>query len=381
MSLFTWLQDRTRGFAGQRRRAHSSPRRRTTFRPQLEALEGRTLPSTYYAATAADLIADINAANRHGGTNTIVLTAPTTSPYVLTAVNNTTDGATGTPVIAGPKKLPDDLTIIGNGDTIERSTASGTPAFRLFDVASGASLTLENVTLQNGFALGSGVSAEGGAIYNQGTLALSQVMIQENNASGVAGYAGAGGGIWSNGPLTLHNSAILANSATGDLNGNGGNAYGGGIYMAGGTADITGTAFGNANGSGGNTARGGYNASSPYGGGSAYGGAVYVAGGTVTLSGDTFGLANFGGSPVNVAEAGNGGVARGGAICVAGGSVTLTNDYVQSNLAESPQSLVYPQGGGIFIASGATVYLDSFTVNNTFGNTPDNIHGTYNLLP
>ncbi len=35
-----------------------------------------------------------------GGSNTINLTAPTTSPYVLTAVNNTTSGANGLPVIA-----------------------------------------------------------------------------------------------------------------------------------------------------------------------------------------------------------------------------------------------------------------------------------------
>jgi hypothetical protein len=54
--------------------------------------------------------------------------------FTLTAVDNTTDGATGLPVIAAN----DTLTIVGNGDTIQRSTASGIPAFRLFDVASGA---------------------------------------------------------------------------------------------------------------------------------------------------------------------------------------------------------------------------------------------------
>src|SRR5262245_2941922 len=137
----------------------------------LEPLEDRTALSNFNAATVSDLIADINAANAAGGTNTITLTAPTTSPYVLTAVDNTTDGPTGLPVITGGSK-PDTLTIIGNRDTIERSTASGTPAFRLFDVASGASLTLQNLTLQNGLAFGSGSSAEGGAIFNQGTLVL-----------------------------------------------------------------------------------------------------------------------------------------------------------------------------------------------------------------
>src|SRR5262249_18748319 len=46
MSLFTWLQNRTRRCAGPRRAVHSSPRRQTAFRPRLEVLEGREVPST-----------------------------------------------------------------------------------------------------------------------------------------------------------------------------------------------------------------------------------------------------------------------------------------------------------------------------------------------
>jgi hypothetical protein len=56
---------------------------------------------------------------------------------------------------------------------IARTTANGKPAFRLFDVASGAGLALGNLTLQGGLAVGWGVSAEGGAVYNQGTLDLN----------------------------------------------------------------------------------------------------------------------------------------------------------------------------------------------------------------
>ena len=72
------------------------------------------------------------------------------------------------------------LTIVGNGATIERSTAQGTPAFRLFAVDSGASLTLKNLTLSNGLAQGSGTAAEGGAVYTSGTLTLRGVHVAGN---------------------------------------------------------------------------------------------------------------------------------------------------------------------------------------------------------
>jgi hypothetical protein len=59
----------------------------TRYRPRLEQLEDRTLLANFTAATVADLIADIHAANLQGGSNTISLVAPLTSPYVLTAAD------------------------------------------------------------------------------------------------------------------------------------------------------------------------------------------------------------------------------------------------------------------------------------------------------
>src|SRR5436309_11969887 len=124
MRFFTWLRNQERSDSVGSTSTHGSPLKRSTFRPQLEALEDRQMPSTYYAATASDLIADIKAANR-GGANTIVLTAPTTSPYVLTAVDNTTDGPTVLPVI---KKT---LTIVtGNGSAKPATVTSLTPQGR-----------------------------------------------------------------------------------------------------------------------------------------------------------------------------------------------------------------------------------------------------------
>jgi hypothetical protein len=336
----------------------SSPARRFPpahcRRPRLtlECLEERALPSSYTAGSVSDLIADINAANKASGSNTITLTAPTTSPYVLTAVDNSTDGANGLPVIK-----QDNLTIIGNGDTIGGNIPYGAPAFRLFDVAKGGSLTLESLTLQGGLANGSGTAAEGGAIFNQGTLVLNGATVTGNVAEGANGSEGrnpgngkdaAGGGIWSNGALTLENTLVQGNDAWG---GNGG------IGMT----------------------RGGFGFGTPGIGGNAFGGGLYIAGGTVTLTSSTLSK--------NTAEAGYSGYSSGqydtsfgGGLYVAGGSVTLTNTLVQSNVAGAPfytprgsVSYFNGYGGGIFIASGATVNIDSLTLisNNTAQYGPD----------
>src|SRR5262249_15306955 len=149
-------------------------------RLKLEKLEERALPSNYTAASVSDLIADINAANQAGGNNTITLAANTI--FNLTAVNNTTHGANGLPIIA--KK--DNLRLAGQGgDIIQRDAAA--PALRLLDVVGGGSLTLADVTLQNGLAFGSGSAADGGAIYNQGNLVLNGVTVQANTARGSDG--------------------------------------------------------------------------------------------------------------------------------------------------------------------------------------------------
>src|SRR5262249_36672681 len=134
------------------RRQRTGTKRPTRARPVLELLEDRTVLSNYTAATVAQLIADINAANLAGGSNTIKLAAHT--DFTLSAVDNTTDGPTGLPVIAAGNNL----TINGKGDALARSADLGTPAFRLFDVASGASLTLKDLTLANGLATGTTVT-------------------------------------------------------------------------------------------------------------------------------------------------------------------------------------------------------------------------------
>jgi hypothetical protein len=355
-----------------------TPPRRCTARrrPVLEVLEDRTLPSSYTAGTVADLIADIKAANKGGGSNTITLVAGTT--FTLTAVDNTTDGATGLPVIAAN----DALTIAGNGDVIQRSTASGTAAFRLFDVTSGASLSLESLTMQNGLAQGDssvGSSAEGGAIYSQGTLALNTVAVQNNTAQGYYDGNAAGGGIYSGSALTVQSSTIQNNQALGGVgqggvsylssNGDpGGAAFGGGLYISGGTVTLTNATVSS------NTARGG-------------------DGGMGTCADGTFPHGTNGG---------NGGNGLGGGLYVAGGSIDLHNLTVTGNTAAggaggpggscglskfrgSNGSPGLGEGGGLYIDGAAAVCLDAFTQSHAQKNHAAkgsaNIYGTYTTCP
>ena len=80
----------------------------------------------------------------------------------------------------------------------------------------------------------------------------------------------------------------------------------------------------------------------------------------------------------------NGTGGYGGGIYIAGGTVTLTNGTLESNNTTTSST---SHGGGVFIAKGATAYLDSFTVANTINNIDSsgtngstaNLDGPYTL--
>lgn len=180
----------------------------------------------------SQLIADINYVNTAGGTFTINL-QPNTIFVLLTVTSSDGFGANLLPIIGDTKAV--NLTIIGNGNTIRRdATNVNAHEVRLFEVAKGSSLTLHQMTLQNGYSY----AYNGGAIYNFGTLVISNCILSGNTAH-YSGYissllGGKGGAIYNNtGTVNISDSFLSGNFATGNY------AYGGAIYNDSGTVMIS----------------------------------------------------------------------------------------------------------------------------------------------
>ena len=153
-----------------------------------------------------------------GGSGADTLNLKAKSTYTLTAINNTTNGPNGLPVVTSV------ITINGNGATIKRAGAVGTPNFRLLRIVNG-NVTINDLKLSGGRV--TGATDYGGGISNNGTLTLNNSTVSGN---GALGASSSGSGILNGygGILTLNNSTVSGNSATG----------GGAIADFGGTATI-----------------------------------------------------------------------------------------------------------------------------------------------
>jgi hypothetical protein len=414
-----WLHELCRRWFGRSRRRSRVQQRRTIrndqvrFRLRLETLEDRTLLSGGITTTTG-LISAIKSANTAGGSTTITLASNTT--FDFTSPYNSSQNAL--PVITG------NITIQGSGDIIERT---GTTPFRFFDVASGGSLTLQNVTLTGGLVQGTGTAADGGAVFSSGTLNLSGVTVKSNMAqgsngpngtvshrSGGKGVSANGGGLYvAGGTVTLNNDILSNNAAvggkggngvhtgsgvhTGGTGGNGGAGSGGGMYVAGGTVTLNGDTLSSNKADGGNGGHGFPSGGSGGNGGAGAGGGLYVADGAVTLNGD-----NLRGNTAAGGKGGNGGfidggggsgaAGAGGSLYVAAGSVTLTNDTLSGNDTHGGSGgngtsflgFAFPggsggagSGGGLYVAGG-TVTLNGDTLSS---NKADGGNGGKGVAP
>jgi len=361
----------------------------------------------YTATTVAALISDISAANANPGHYTINLMPG--DLYTLSA-EATTGSGTGLPAIVSGV----DLTIVGNGATIQRSTVGTPPDFRFFMINGGATLRLNTLVLRNGSAVGAGGkngapgaagadggSAVGGAILNYGMLVVSGSTFAGNHAVGGAGGNGGKG-------------ADGSPAGMGRYGGNAGNASGGAISNVG-TLTITGSAFsGNTalGGAGGMGGDGGNGSGSPGGqggsagtGGDATGGALSNSG-TMAVTNSTFvGNTTTGGAGGNGGQPGSGsgtapsgygasgGIGKGGATADAvTGALALTNSTLTANsavggmggmgaggtVAAAPGS-----GGGLRTEGGGVTITNTILAANTAfndGNCGNAVmDGGYNL--
>jgi hypothetical protein len=231
----------------------------------------------------------------------------------------------------GHFNINSDVTIAGPG--VDLLTISGDMLYRVFNVSSGVTASLENLTITDGW-VSSGNS--GGGIYTAGNLTLDSVVVAGN-------YAGSnGGGIYvaSTGSLALIDSTVDSNTAT----------FGGGIFGHFGSGErlkISGSTISNntllTNGTG-----AGLNFYS-------------VASGTAAVA-----------KIVNSTFSGNTGTASGGIRVRYLADVSIINSTIAGNTAGS--------GAGLHLVNNPTVTLHNTIVadNKTSGGTDSNILGTLN---
>ncbi len=273
------------------------------------------------------------------GANTIVLPKGT---YNLEPFTNPAELLVGSTVSS--------LTIEGAG--VGATTINGMGDTRVFEVAAGATVSIEELTISGGQALAGssgvnggssggsggagGAGADGGGILNRGTLALDGVAVTGDQA-GAGGRGGSGG---------LDTAGA---GGTGGAGGSGGD--GGGIYNTG-TLTLTGVTIAhNQAGTGGEAGVGGLGGTTggPGGAGGAggAGGGIFNAGGSVVMTGSTLaadvagdgGAGGLGSGPASSTSGpggpgGEGGAGGGGGgVWSSGGTVSVTNTTLASNLA------------------------------------------------
>ncbi|MEZ4591601.1 MAG: choice-of-anchor Q domain-containing protein [Chloroflexota bacterium] len=227
-------------------------------------------------------------------------------------------GGSHTITLTSPKTISSNTTLNGGGQI----TLSGGDAVRLFSLQNGASLTLQNITLRDGFS-----SGNGGAIYVErlSTLTLTNSAINSSTAANGGAIALNGwGSSDAGGTLIVTNSSFSGNQSTANAIPGGGNG-GGALYITGGsTATVSGSTF---------TSNSSVN-----------GGGIHILGANLTVTGSTF--------TGNVANntAGGGG---GGAIYVDGtknfnGTIDISLSTFTNNQSNQLGGAIFtfPEGSG-----------------------------------
>ena len=264
---------------------------------------------------------------------------------------------------SGQIEVNRNLTIQGNaGNGTDKLNAAGLS--RIFIVnGSDVKLTLENLTLKNGNAAGTGEASNGGAIYTKdGTVTMQNCILTGNTTkfdNVTSTYIGYGGGVYHmGGILKIYGGEIKGNSAndgggvyaekanvtiTGcTFTGNESSEHGGGIQVTGGTATMEHCTFtGNKSSSGGD------------------GGGMRITGGTVEITSCTFtGNSAFSGGAIDVLGTND----ISASVTISGGIIGGTGTD-----AKNSANSTYDDrgGGGIHVSGKADVTIQNYTDGDT----------------
>ncbi|HKB42442.1 MAG TPA: hypothetical protein VKD72_38805, partial [Gemmataceae bacterium] len=216
MALFSWLWRRTGTHHGQRldrplfRTANGRPVGR--YRPNVEALEDRWLPSTFTV---------LNTADSGPGSLRAAITAASSGDTINFAAALSHKTITLT---SGQLVINKNLDIEGLG--ANRLTVSGNSSSRVFDISNGATVTLAGLTIANGATVG---GLGGGGILNEAGahLTLSRDVLTSNTATAASNTVDVfGGGFLNEGTATVVSCTFSGNQA---LGGGGGSFFGGSV--------------------------------------------------------------------------------------------------------------------------------------------------------
>ncbi len=353
------------------------------------------------AITAANEDVKVGGCSAGSGADVLDLQADVT----LTAVNNTTYGPTGLPVAAS------EVTIQGNGHTIQRSQSEGTPEFRILAVGSGGNLTLASTTVSGGSIPFNGTRAGhlGGGIYARS----ATVTVTNSTLSGNLAESGGGGVFASSGTVAVMYSTLSGNSArygggiaagyaevtvtNSTLSGNSARHGGGGISTRAGTVAVMNSTLGGNSAYWGGGIEGWFATvnvtnSTLSGNSASYGGGIYASSGTATVTGSTLSgnSASYGGginawwsatvAVTNSTLSGNSARFGGGGIYARSATVALTDSTLSGNSARDGGAVnarsakvavrnstlssnsAYWDGGGIQARYGAAVTVTGSTL-------------------
>jgi predicted outer membrane repeat protein len=355
MRFFAWLQKRK---GPNQPPSGGRPHRPVPrWRPRLEALENRCLPSLVPVTSTLD------DASRPGTLRYDIAHAASGDTIEMSFLQ-------GAPIVLsqGELLLKKNVTIEGLPNQPE--TINGNHNSRVFEVAPKTSVTLIGLDITSGNGLAtdhSGSSSNnghGGGILNFGTLTVSNCTLSGNSVNDTSVYVCEGGAIANiAGTVNVSNSTLSGNSVAG---GSGGGDSGGAIANIGDAATATVATVTVSN-------------SILSGNSAAYaGGAIFnYTYGTVTVSNSTLSnnsAAQDGGAILSRWTAtvsgctlsGNSAAHDGGAILNAG-TVTVSNSTLSGNSAGL--------GGAIYNDGGL---IELKVTNSVFSsNSPDNIDGPY----